>query len=392
MQNERWLLPEGIEEMPPAQAERLESLQRRLRDLYRAWGYDLVLTPFIEYLDSLLTGTGSDLELQTFKVTDRMSGRLLGVRADMTPQVARIDAHIHAGSEPNRLCYMGTVLNATPQEHGGSRSPYQVGAELYGHAGIESDAEVLELMVETLRIAGLAGTLHLDLGHVAIFRSLAAQAGLDEACEAQLFEALQRKAVPEIDEMLLQWQLPGDMARMLAALAQLNGGIEVLDEAAVQLAAAAPGVHLALEQLRSIAAHAADLADVALHFDLGELRGYHYHTGLVFAAFVPERGHAIALGGRYDDIGAVFGRSRPATGFSTDLKVLLTLTPAPVRKNRGIFAPYCDDPSLRSEVRTLRAAGERVVCELPGQQGDAVSMACDRILQRAAAGWSVVAL
>ncbi len=391
MENDRWLLPEGIEEILPPQAEQLEATLRRLFDLFRSWGYELVMPPFIEYLESLLTGTGNDLDLQTFKLTDQLTGRLMGLRSDMTPQVARIDAHCLKRDVPTRLCYMGTVLKTLPPGHGANRTPMQVGAELYGHAGVESDAEVLRLMVHTLRIAGI-DHIWLDLGHVGIFRGLAHQANLDAESEAQLFGALQRKARPEIATLLEAKALPATMHDMLICLADLHGDVTVLDRAVSVLAEADESVHQALENLRQIAALVTELFGATVHFDLAELRGYHYHTGVVFAAFVPGQGQAIAQGGRYDDIGKVFGRSRPATGFSTDLKTVLSLVDAKKEEVRGIFAPASGEPGLEQAIESLRANGERVIQALPGQQGGATEMGCERELVLQGGKWQPVAL
>ncbi len=392
MENERWLLPEGIEELLPDSARRLERLRRALLDLFGGWGYELVMPPFIEFLESLLTGAGNDLELQTFKLTDQLSGRMMGVRADMTPQVARIDSHRLKQETPTRLCYLGTVLRTRPAGHGGTRSPLQVGAELYGHGGCESDVEILQLMLETLRTTGLAD-VYLDIGHVGIYRSLVQQAGLDAAQEARLFDALQRKSQPDIDHLLSGLPLDGAMRGMLLQLVGLNGGEEVLVAAREALAGAAAPVHTALDNLQAVAALAKQcMPAVPLHFDLAELRGYHYHTGVVFAAYAPGHGQAVAQGGRYDDIGRVFGRARPATGFSADLKALLALSTANEPPVRGIFAPCADDPALAQQVQQLRAEGERVICALPGQHGDAAAMACDRELVLRDGRWQVAPL
>lgn len=389
MQNDRWLLPEGIEEILPPRAEQLDATLRRLLDQFRSWGYELVMPPFIEYLESLLTGTGNDLDLQTFKLTDQLTGRLMGLRSDMTPQVARIDAHCLKRDVPTRLCYMGTVLKTLPPTHGGNRSPMQVGAELYGHAGVESDIEVLRLMVKTLHTAGLEH-VYLDLGHVGIFRGLAQQADLDAETEARLFDALQRKAKPEIAALLEQKGLPAALHRMLESLADLHGGVDILDKAASLLADADEPVRAALENLRGIAEQATSLPGTTIHFDLAELRGYNYHTGAVFAAFVPGQGQAIAQGGRYDDIGKVFGRARPATGFSTDLKTVLSLVDAKTPEVRGIFAPCADEAALADAIEQLRDGGERVIQALPGQQGGALEMGCDRELVQQDGSWQVV--
>ncbi len=390
LENDRWLLPEGIEELLPPEAARLESLRCRLLDMYHSWGYELVMPPLIEYLDSLLTGTGNDLDLQTFKLTDQLTGRLMGVRADMTPQVARIDAHHLKRDVPSRLCYLGTVLHTRPETLGGTRSPLQMGLELYGHAGIESDLEVLRLMIETLTIAGVEN-IHLDLGHVGIFRGLARQAELSEAQEAWLFDALQRKAKPEISDYLAELDISAELRGMLNSLADLNGGEEVLGEAQISLAAATSGVTTALAHLQQLAVAVREqLPQVSFHCDLAELRGYHYHTGVVFAAFVPGQGQALAVGGRYDDIGEVFGRARPATGFSTDLKTLLNVTPSPAVSVGGVFAPADANSALESKIGELRAQGERVVRALPGQQGGAAEMGCNRELVVSRGKWQLV--
>ncbi len=393
MDHESWLLPEGVEELLPSQAARLEGLRRTLLDLYRSWGYELVVPPFIEYLETLLTGTGNDLDLQTFKLTDQLSGRMMGVRADMTPQVARIDSRSLQRNHPSRLCYMGTVLRTRPTGIAGTRCPLQVGVELYGHAGVASDVEVLQLMVETLTASGIHRP-HLDLGHVGIYRALARQAGLDAAQEATLFDALQRKARPEIEEFLGSLELPRSVASMLAALSELNGGVEILEQAgdvlrdgSDELQGALANLHAISEQIRC------RIPSVRLHFDLAELRGYHYHTGAVFAMFVPGHSQAVAQGGRYDDIGRVFGRARPATGFSTDLKTLIALGNYSENEEEGaILAPPDNDPELLRAVAELRASGERVINQLPGQDGDGDVPGCRRRLVRKNGKWEIVSL
>ncbi len=378
MEAERWLLPAGIEETLPEEAEEMERLRRVLLDLFSSWGYRLVIPPFIEYLESLLTGTGRDLELKTFKLTDQLSGKLMGVRADMTPQVARIEARHLRNDQPARLCYLGTVLYSLPEGVSRSRSPIQLGAELYGHGGIESDCEVLCLMLETLRRAGVEN-VHLDLGHVGIFRGLAKQAGLGEQEERDVYDALQRKAVSEIDALLDS--LPRPVSGMIRDLAGLNGGEAVLDLAAKRLTKASAEVRAALDSLRALSDALRDRIDgVPVHFDLAELRGYRYHTGVVFAAFVPGSGQEVARGGRYDNIGRDFGRARPATGFSADLKTLMRVgvPSAETRQQKGILAPWSAAPELQALVRKLRDAGERVVYALPGKEVDARSLGCTR--------------
>ncbi len=391
MQSKSWLLPDGIDELLPQQAAALESLRRRLLDTYRTWGYQLVIPPFIEYLDSLLTGTGRDLEHQTFQLTDQLSGRQLGIRADITPQAARIDAHQLQQEGPTRLCYIGSVLRTRPDGFSASRSPLQIGAELYGHSGLESDIEVLCLMMETLRIAGLE-QLFLDLGHVDIYRALADQAGLDRAQESALFEALQRKAGPEIAELLRDFGLEGDPARHLKALAELNGGPEVLPLAREALRGAPERVMRAIDYLGALGARLAGcLPDVPVHYDLAELRAYHYQTGVVFAAFVPGQGNEVARGGRYDQIGEKFGRARPATGFSADLKMLMqlggqdreALPPA-------VLAPAVEDADLDREVAALRAGGRVVIRELPGRPVQAAEAGISERLEKTDRGWVLV--
>ena len=392
-QNNTWLLPEGIDELLPAQARALEALRRSLLDCYAGWGYQLVITPYIEFLESLLTGTGRDLDLQTFTLTDQVSGRQLGVRADITPQAARIDAHRLRHEAPTRLCYIGSVLRTLGDGFSGSRSPLQIGAELYGHAGVESDVEIVCLMMETLRVSGLEN-IYLDLGHVGIFRALAAAAGLNEDQEADLFEALQRKATTEIEALVDGFGLGAEMRGMLTVLAELNGDAEVLPRARAVLAGAPAAVAEAIDYVEAVAAQLHQhLPDLPVHFDLAELRAYHYQTGVVFAAFVPGEGQEVARGGRYDKIGEVFGRARPATGFSADLKTLMRLGSHVAQPLDGaVLAPGGFDPGLREKIADLRANGTVVIPALPGQPGDAAQMGCSHKLQKQAEGWDVVPL
>ena len=387
---DQWLLPEGVEEVLPPAAWRLERARRELLDLFSRWGYELIMPPFIEYLESLLTGAGNDLDLQTFKITDQLTGRMMGLRADMTPQAARIDAHPLKREAPSRLCYMGTVLQTRTDGFGGSRSPLQVGAELFGHAGVESDVEILALVIESLKLMDIEN-VHMDLGHVGIYRALAQEAGLSAEQEADLFDALQRKAVTEIDAILSDTPADTGQRRRLAALSQLNGGWDVLDVAREQMAGAGAAVFEALDNLSAIAEGLRQrVGETSLNFDLAELRGYNYQTGMVFAVFVPGRGQEIARGGRYDAIGKVFGRSRPATGFSTDLKTLLDLSRHDFSDSAGaIYAPAGNDPALLETVRKLRDSGETVVAALPGQTGGSVDMGCDRVLVNDGGNWTV---
>ncbi|GMQ97098.1 MAG: ATP phosphoribosyltransferase regulatory subunit [Gammaproteobacteria bacterium] len=383
----RWLLPEGIEESLPAEARKLEAMRRQLLDLFASWGYEIVMPPFIEYLESLLTGTGHDLDLQTFKLTDQLNGRLMGVRADITPQVARIDAHRLNQDAPTRLCYLGTVLRTRPEVQGGSRSPLQLGAELYGANDIAADIEIISLMLEALEAVGLK-ELTLDLGHQGVFSNLVDALKLDSEQESILIDILQRKALPELNGFLDGIGIDDSGIQALRTLCELNGGSEVLESAAASLGDYA---HEPLSQLTQVVTTLGKrLPDVNVHVDLAELRGYRYHTGLVFSVFVPEYGQAIAKGGRYDDIGRVFGRSRPATGFSADLKLLAALSKSnTITAQPAIFSPWVEDNELQLLVRQLRNAGERVLYQLPGQSGDASAMGCDREIIKQNGKWLV---
>lgn len=388
--NNRWLLPEGVDEFLPPQAERLEKLRRKMLDLFHTWGYELVIPPLIEYLESLLVGMGHDLELETFKLIDQMTGRLMGVRADITPQVSRIETHRLKRETPVRLCYLDAVLRTRQSGSLRSRNPLQVGAELYGHAGIESDVEILRLMVEMLRVTGLA-QVHIDLGHVGIFRGLAQEAQLDQTQEATLFNALQRKATPEIETFLAAIPMDKKIRNMLVGLVELNGNDDILQVARDSLKKAGKNVHLALNNLDQVAqAVRQQLPDVPLYFDLAELRGYRYQTGIVYAAFVPGHGQELARGGRYDEIGRVFGRARPATGFSSDLKTLMALSPVEPYQPHAIIAPCSSDPLLQDFIVELRKQGERVICMLEGQKGVLTEMGCDRAIEKRDNKWTVI--
>lgn len=390
-QKDSWLLPDGIEEILPEEANHLENLRSKLLELFACWGYDLVIPPFIDFLDSLLTGSGHDLDLQTFKLTDQVSGEMLGVRADMTPQVARIDAHNLKHEWPTRLCYVGTILHTRGDPLQKTRSPMQIGAELYGHSGKESDVEVIRLMLEMLVITGLTN-IHLDLGHVGIYRALSRQAGLSELQESELFDVLQRKARPELQELMDKYFIDNDLKHMFLKLPELNGGKGTIDKARTILLKANDDVKNALADLEAVADKLTSIFQMLpISFDLAELRGYHYHTGIVFAAFVPSVGREIARGGRYDNIGAVFGRARPATGFSADLKLLSSLSRQSSKEMRRklIFAPYSDDVALSQKIRDLRAQQQAVVQQLPGQTGSAKELGCTSILEQDNHNWVV---
>ena len=387
-----WMLPEGIEELLPGDtAWRHEQLRRTLLDRYRSWGYDIAVPPLVEYLDALTTGHGDDLELQTVKFVDQLSGRLLGVRADITPQAARIDAHHLRRDEPVRLCYVGPVLRADVDRVGATRNPLQVGVELFDHAGVRSDLEVFQLMLETLDVAGITEP-HVDLGHVGIFRALIDACGLSAAQARDLHRMLQCKALPDIHDYVAGLALDRTQAGYFEALGRLNGD-HALARANDIFADAGDAVRAALAELNAFAdAVKRAMPGLALHFDLAELRGLAYHTGVVFAAFVPGFGHHVAVGGRYDHIGEYFGRARPATGFSADLKTLVRLgRQSAVGGPLRVLAPATDDAQLRAEISRLRIEGAVVIQTLPGQRGDAADMGCTHVLRCVDGAWRSVA-
>ncbi|HXF67640.1 MAG TPA: ATP phosphoribosyltransferase regulatory subunit [Burkholderiales bacterium] len=379
-----WVLPEYIEDILPLEAARIERLRRDLLDLFRVHGYELVMPPLLEYVESLLTGTGHDLELRTFKLVDQLSGRMLGVRADITPQVARIDAHLLNRRGVTRLCYAGSVLHTLPSGMNRTREPLQIGAELYGHSGIESDIEIQRLMMQALAVAGVRNAC-LEIGHVGVFRALVRRAGAAPELESDLFRAMQAKDVPALGRLARPL---GRAAReALVALPGLYGGVEVLERAR-RVLPAHPEIRAALAGLRAISRALHDVARIRC-FDLAELRGYHYHSGVVFAAYAEGSPNALALGGRYDEVGKAFGRARPATGFSMDLRELASASPNGAAR-QGILAPYAPgDAALQREIGRLRARGEAVIVELPGHAGTREELGCDRRLARRNGKWIV---
>lgn len=387
---DRWLLPDGMDEVLPPQASRMEELRRALLDLYHCWGYDQVMPPPVEFLDSLLTGTGTDLDLQTFKLTDQLTGRMMGASADVTPQVARMDAHSLKRQGPVRLCYCTNVLRAKADQHQGGRSPVQVGVELFGHAGLEADSEIIHLALASLHAAG-ADEIHLALGHIGIYRSLVEAAALSDEQERVLFEALALKSPGQLAEQVNVSVSDPVLADMLMALGELHGDASVLAQARERFAGAPAPVTAALDQLEALYKGVLARFDVSLYFDLAELRGYQYHTGMMFAAYVPGYGHALAKGGRYDDTGRVFGRARPATGFSMDLKQLASLALA--SPSRGaIWAPAQEEESLNAAIVALREQGERVIQALPGQRTGPAEHSCDRRLEFIDGRWQTTTL
>jgi ATP phosphoribosyltransferase regulatory subunit len=380
---DHWQLPDGMEEVLPGQAEAVENLRRALLDLYHSWGYRLVIPPLMEFTESLLVGLGEDLDLLTFKLTDQFSGRTLGIRADITTQVARIDAHSLAESGVTRLCYAGSTLHTRPKSLMASRSPIQLGAELYGDDSLGADVEIVRLMLATLETTGLSG-ITLDLGHVGIYEAVLATACLSGEQEATVFDALQRKSVPDLNLALVG--VEPDIAALIVALVDLHGDETVLEAARSLFAEAAPGALTGIDALQEVACNLRRQSpELDIYFDLSELRGYHYHTGLVFAAYVAGCGQALANGGRYNDVGAVFGRARPATGFATDLKSLMAMRPTTSAKHQAISVPNADDPALNLRVRELRAEGEVVINCLSGSPDPQ----CDRHLVECDGHWQV---
>lgn len=377
-----WLLPEYIEDILPAEAYHIEMLRRSMIDLLTVHGYCLVSPPLLEFVESLLSGSGSDMDLQMFKVIDQLSGRMMGLRADMTPQVARIDAHLLNCEGITRLCYANSVLHSVPTSLTQTREPLQVGAELYGHEGLESDLEIQQLMILCLAKSGLS-KLHVDLGHVAVFRGIIKNAHISQEMEAELFAILQNKDMAALRTLCTG--LEKNTSEALLLLPELYG-----DKAVLQIAKEKLPPHkeivLALNQLEKAGDALYPLVDT-LAFDLSDLRGYHYHTGMVFAAYSDGCSNAIALGGRYDEIGKAFGRARPATGFSLDLRELSRL----VEKKSypmGISAPYQKkNKALDSAIAQLRSAGHIVIVELPEQTQRTLN--CDRQLVQRSGEWVV---
>jgi ATP phosphoribosyltransferase regulatory subunit len=379
-----WLLPEYIADALPPEAARIETLRRTLLDHFRVRGFEYVMPPMLEYLDSLLTGAGQDLNLRTFKLVDQLSGRTMGVRADMTPQAARIDAHLLNHQGVTRLCYCGSTLHTLPANVSAGREQVQLGAELYGYAGVEGDLEIVRLMATAFDRVKLP-LARIDLGHVGIFRALVEAAGLPDEAEAELLALLRDKDVPGLAEATVA--LPSPYREALLTLPTLYGGPEIVDRAVADLPDL-PAIRAALEQLRHLISSAPELP---FSIDLADLRGYHYHNGIVFAAYCPGFPAAIALGGRYDGAGKAFGRARPATGFSLDLRQLAQLAPAG-KQVRGVLAPYAGaDKLLASHIVALREHGETVVELLPGETA-CEGPPCDRKLVQVGGRWIIEAI
>jgi ATP phosphoribosyltransferase regulatory subunit len=375
-----WLLPENIADVLPSEARKIEDLRRQMLDTFRLYGYELVMPPLLEYVESLLAGAGQDTDLRTFKLVDQLSGRLLGLRADMTTQVARIDAHLLNRESVTRLCYAGSVLHTRPSGLHATREPIQIGAEIYGHAGLEADAEIQELALASVALAGFS-EVRLDMAHVGVVRALLEQDAAAKKDEALITALLRSKDTPGLDEITRGYDSVTRAA--LLALPNLYGDVEVLGRAKDVLPAL-PGITRALSELAALAAGAIGRADVAI--DLADLRGYQYESGAMFALYVPGLPNAVARGGRYDHVGEAFGRARPATGFSLDLRELARLLPTAERKH-SIRAPWGNAPELREKIADLRKAGEVVIQSMPGHENVQDEFECDRVLVLEDANW-----
>ncbi|MDO9151125.1 MAG: ATP phosphoribosyltransferase regulatory subunit [Methylotenera sp.] len=379
-----WLLPEYIEDVLPAEAMRIEVLRRKLLDLFKVHGYQYVIPPMLEYMESLITGVGHDLDLATFKVVDQLTGRLMGVRADMTPQAARIDAHLLNHQGITRLCYAGSVLRTKPDGLALTREPLQIGAELYGHAGIESDIEIQRLLIKALQAIGI-DEVHLDFSHVNVFGSLVEASQIGPKLEQDLYAALQSKDQPAVAS--LTKALDHTTREALLNLTELNGDKAILAKA-FNVLPATPAIKKALDSLQQVS-NAIGQLGASVSFDLSELRGYHYHSGIVFAAYAQGYKGPLALGGRYDEVGQSFGRARPATGFSLDLRGVVSALP-PAKSEMAIYAPASEDTSLVSKIESLRNEGHVVIEALAGSDVDLAELNCNRKLEHYNSGWHVV--
>jgi len=374
-----WLLPENIADVLPSEARKIEELRRAVLDNFQLYGYELVMPPMLEYLESLLTGAGHDMDFRTFKLIDQMSGRTMGIRPDMTPQVARIDAHLLNRVSVTRLCYAGSVLQTRPSGLHATREPLQIGAEIYGHAGLEADGEIQELALATLGLAGIS-RVRLDLCHVGVLRSILANDEKARKVETDLFGLLEAKDIPGLRSISTEFDPVTRDA--LLTLPSLYGDADTISRAR-QVLPQLPGVSKALDELDSLIT-LAGAATVTV--DLADLRGYQYHSVAMFAAYVPGLPNAVARGGRYDHVGEAFGRARPATGFSMDLREVARLMPAAERR-RAVHAPWGKDPALRTRIAELRKLGEVVIQSLPGHEKDHEEFDCDRALVLENGNW-----
>lgn len=376
-----WLLPENIADVLPSEARKIEELRRLIIDSFHLYGYELVMPPMLEYLESLLAGAGRDMDMRTFKLIDQLSGRTLGVRADMTTQVARIDAHLLNRTSVTRLCYCGSVLQTRPSGLHATREPLQIGAEIYGHAGLEADAEIQELALASLALAGFTH-VRLDLCHVGVLRALLESDPNAQKDESALYTALRAKDVPALQEITLEYN--ADIRCALLALPGLYGDVTVLARAR-DLLPNLPGIARALDELSTLLSLA---GDASVTIDLADLGGYQYESGAMFAIYVPGLPNAVARGGRYDHVGEAFGRARPATGFSMDLRELARLLPVAERK-RAIRAPWGRESALHTKIGALRKAGDVVIQSLSGHENDQDEFECDRVLVLENGNWII---
>ncbi len=379
-----WLLPENIADVLPSEARKIEELRRRLLDNFRLYGYELVMPPMLEYLESLLCGAGQDLDLRTFKLVDQLSGRTMGVRSDMTTQVARIDAHLLNRNSVTRLCYAGSVLLTRPSGLHATREPLQIGAEIYGHAGLEADAEIQELLLASMALAGMP-QVRLDLCHVGVLRAILAQDPLAKQAELTLYTLLEAKDTPGL-KAISQSFLPQTRDALLA-LPNLYGDVQVLAQAR-EILPKLPAIKSALDELAFLASLISSHQGAEVTVDLADLRGLHYHSGVTFAAYVSGLPNAVARGGRYDHVGESFGRARPATGFSLDLRELARLMPGAERKN-AVMAPWGLETGLREKIAELRKQGEIVIQNLPGHKNELDEFDCNRALVFEHGNWII---
>jgi ATP phosphoribosyltransferase regulatory subunit len=379
-----WLLPENIADVLPSEARKIEELRRRLLDQFRLYGYELVMPPMLEYIESLLSGAGKDLDLRTFKLVDQMSGRTLGVRADMTTQVARIDAHLLNRTSVTRLCYAGSVLHTKPSGLHATREPLQIGAEIYGHAGLEADAEIQELLLASMTLAGMRN-VRLDLCHVGVLLAILSLDPVAKQQELALYALLETKDIPGLREITQNFNQQTRDA--LLALPNLYGDINILEQAR-QILPKLPAINSALDELALLVSLVTAQSGAEVTIDLADLRGLHYHSGVTFAVYVQGLPNAVARGGRYDHVGESFGRSRPATGFSLDLRELARLMPGAERKN-AIMAPWGEEDGLREKIAQLRAQGEVVIQSLPGHKYDLDEFDCNRAVVFENGNWIV---
>jgi len=379
-----WVLPDHIADVLPSEARHIEEIRRDLLDMARCYGYELVMPPMLEHLESLLSGAGEALDLQTFKLVDQLSGRMMGLRADSTPQVARIDAHLLNRDGVTRLCYCGPVLHTRPDGPHATREPLQFGAEIYGHNGLEADLEILTLALDALKVAQI-GSIGVDMADARIVHALLKDLPLDAAQLARIHAALAAKDASELKALLRT--APAPTSQALLDLLQLYGDGSVLDEAQ-RVLPALPDIHAALSHLKWLSRH---LEDASVSFDLADLRGYAYYSGAMFSMYAPGASDALARGGRYDEVGLVFGRKRPAVGFSLDIKALTSVAAErPLRA--AIRAPWGEAAELRAAIASLRRQGETVVCVLPGHESQVDEFHCDRELLQAAGQWVVKAI